>query len=161
MKRRSKGCPLEIHVQDVSCSASVPEPSDIRTWVQRAFGDQRGGSLTVRIVGDDEGARFNERYRRGRGATNVLAFPPGDTLLPESDEAPPLGDLMICAPVLEREADEQGKALEAHWAHVSIHGALHLVGYDHETAEDARVMEARERELLRALGFDDLDAGDL
>lgn len=113
----------------------------------------------MRVVGESEGASLNERFRHGSGATNVLAFSHDDPV-PGGESETPLGDLVICAPVLEREAADQGKSLEAHWAHISIHGALHLIGYDHEDPEDARAMEARERELLASLGFEDPYAGE-
>ena len=121
--------------------------------VQDAWG---GGELTIRVVGEAESAELNERYRHKRGPTNVLAFP-SEPLPAEGaeDELLPLGDLVICAPVVAREAAEQGKTLEAHWAHIVIHGALHLVGYDHETDAEAGEMEGRERELLAALGIAD------
>ena len=119
------------------------------------MGEGSGGELTVRIVGETEGADLNRRFRNGTGATNVLAFRYAEAGSERPGEALGPGDLVICAPVLAREAAEQGKPLEAHWAHIAIHGALHLVGYAHESDEDARVMEARERELLAALGFDD------
>lgn len=155
MSRRNKGASLEIIVQTAVRSAKVPQATQIQTWVQHALGQQLPGELTVRVVGESEGASLNERFRRGSGATNVLAFPYRDAPLESPGEPPSLGDLVICAPVLEREAADQGKSLEAHWAHISIHGTLHLLGYDHEDAEDALIMEARERELLAALGFDD------
>ena len=116
------------------------------------MGANPASELTVRVVDEAEAASLNEQFRRGSGPTNVLAFS-HDNEVPGAKSS--LGDLVICAPVLEREAADQGKTLEAHWAHISIHGTLHLLGYDHETEEDARVMEARERELLGALGFDD------
>ena len=146
---------LEIIVQNVVQSDAVPKTERIQNWVKHALGERCSGELTVRVVGESESASLNERFRHGSGATNVLAFPYVDTALVSTPEFSSLGDLIICAPVLEREAADQGKLLEAHWAHISIHGTLHLLGYDHETAEDARVMEARERELLTALGFDD------
>jgi probable rRNA maturation factor len=146
---------LEIIVQNAAQSDAVPKTEKIQNWVQHALGESCSGELTVRVVGESEGVSLNERFRHGSGATNVLAFPYVDTAPVSTLEFPSLGDLIICAPVLEREAADQGKLLEAHWAHISIHGTLHLLGYDHETAEDARVMEARERELLAALGFDD------
>ena len=155
MGRRNKGTPLEIIVQTAFRSANAPQTTQIQTWIQHALGEHHFGELTVRVVGESEGASLNERFRHGSGATNVLAFPYGDAALESPGEPPSLGDLVICAPVLEREAADQGKSLEAHWAHIAIHGTLHLLGYDHENAEDALIMEAREKELLAALGFDD------
>ena len=117
------------------------------------MGNSLRGALTVRIVDEPEGAELNERYRHVQGATNVLAFPAGESVLPPTNELPLVGDLVICAPVLEREARAQRKSLEAYWAHISIHGALHLLGFDHGHDDEARVMEAREIELLESLGF--------
>ena len=146
---------LEIHVQDASSCQSVPSFESLRTWVRCALGNDRRGELTVRIVDEPEGAELNERYRHAQGATNVLAFAADDPGFLPKEELPLVGDLVICAPVLEREANTQGKSLEAHWAHVSIHGALHLLGFDHHRDEEAQAMELREIELLEALGFSD------
>lgn len=115
---------------------------------------EQSGELTVRIVGEAESAALNERFRNVMGATNVLAFPYDNSPCEGIVELELIGDLVICAPVLEREAAAQGKTLLAHWAHILIHGTLHLVGYDHENSEDAQVMEERERDLLGLLGFD-------
>ena len=146
---------LEIYVQNISSCESVPSPESLKTWVRCALGNDRHGTLTVRIVDELEGADLNQRYRHAQGATNVLAFPADESVLPLMDELPPVGDLVICAPVLEREARAQGKSLEAHWAHISIHGALHLAGLNHDRDEQAQVMESREIELLESLGFGD------
>ena len=143
-----------VIVQNAAPSASVPRPERIEGWIRHALGT-RAGELTVRVVGESEGASLNERFRHASGATNVLAFAHDGAVAERAGERPPLGDLVICAPVLEREAADQGKPLEAHWAHIAIHGTLHLLGYDHERAADARAMEARERELLAGLGFGD------
>ena len=104
--------------------------------------------ITVRVVGADEGRSLNRDYRGKDYATNVLTF--------DYQRAPQVvADIVLCAPVVEREAAQQGKALAAHYAHLIVHGALHAQGWDHERAADARRMEAREGELLRALGFED------
>ena len=178
----------EIVVQKAVRSDSVPSAASIRRWVGRALGEAPPGEVTVRVVDEAESAHLNEGYRRGSGATDVLAFAYGDpsctdagtdgpdagtdgpdsgTDGPDADPAGPggnpdladeervFGDLVICAAVVEREAARRGKSLEAHWAHIAVHGALHLLGYDHAEAEQARVMEGRERELLEAMGFDD------
>jgi probable rRNA maturation factor len=143
-----------VAVQNASGGAAVPERKDLARWARRALAADARGELTVRIVGESESAELNSRYRGKRGATNVLSF--GAEAPPEATgELLPLGDLVICAPVVEREAREQGKAPAAHWAHMVVHGALHLQGYDHETARDAAIMEARERALLAELGFPD------
>jgi probable rRNA maturation factor len=169
---------LAVVVQDASGGARMPPPDKIREWAKLALGADARGELTIRIVSKRESAELNQRYRGRRGPTNVLAFlseaggetksetkgdpkgeikdeTPGETKDAPPAELLPLGDLVICAPVLAREAAEQGKQLDAHWAHIVIHGTLHLQGYDHETAEQAAVMEGRERELLAGLGFAD------
>ncbi len=145
---------LAVRVRDVSGEPGVPSAARIRDWVRRAVGETAGGELGVRIVTSEEMTDLNLRYRHKRGPTNVLAFPAGVELL-SADELLPLGDVVIAAGVVAREAGEQGKPLEAHWAHIVIHGALHIVGYDHVTPAQARVMEDRERELLAALGLPD------
>ena len=127
----------------------------IRRWASAAVGAGRSGEITIRIVGEAESAELNERYRGRTGPTNVLSFPAEiDGPLPDG-ESLPLGDIVVCAPLVEREAAEQGKALEAHFAHLVVHGALHLVGYDHEDDADAEVMEGRERQVLAGFGFAD------
>ena len=146
---------VAVAVQDASGAAQVPSAARLRAWVKRALGAAARGELTVRVVAAEESAALNSRYRGKRGPTNVLSFPAGR--LPDAPKAEtlPLGDLVICAPVVEREAREQGKALEAHWAHMVVHGTLHLQGYDHETRAEAAEMETRERSLLAELGFPD------
>ena len=116
--------------------------------------------ISFRLVDEDESRRLNAQYRRQDKATNVLSFPAESDanlkrLLSEAGEHVPLGDLVICVPVVLREAEEQGKSVQQHWAHMVIHGALHLVGYDHQVDEDADIMEARERRIMENLGFPD------
>ena len=142
-----------VVVQKAVRGDSVPSAARIRHWVGRALGEAPAGEVTVRVVDEAEMARLNERYRGGRGATDVLAFAYGDPACAEAERA--FGDLVICAAVVEREAARRGRPLRAHWAHIAVHGALHLLGYGHEEAEQARVMEGRERELLEAMGFGD------
>lgn len=147
--------PLRVLVQRAVKPAWLPGTAAIRRWAAAAAGAGRGGEITVRIVDEAESAALNQRYRGKTGPTNVLSFPAElDVPLP-GDEPPPLGDIVVCAPVVEREAAEQGKTLEAHFAHLVVHGALHLVGYDHEEDADAEIMEAREREILAEFGFGD------
>lgn len=131
----------------------LPSAKQIAAWAEAALdGRRENAQLTIRIVDEEEGAALNEAYRHKKGLTNVLSFPVGeDDFLP----VPLLGDIVICAPVVEREACEQGKRPEAHWAHMVIHGVLHLLGYDHVEADEARVMEALEAEMLRKWGFPD------
>lgn len=111
-----------------------------------------GASLSVRIVGAAESRRLNAVWRGKDKPTNVLSFPSGVARVTVG-EPYPLGDLVICAPVVAREAREQRKAPAAHWAHMVVHGVLHLLGYDHEIDRDAQVMEAREMNLLAKFGY--------
>jgi probable rRNA maturation factor len=133
-----------------------PGRATIVSWTNAALGRRAGNrELSVRVVGRAESRRLNARYRGKDCATNVLSFPAAP--LPASAgatvEPQPLGDLVICPQVLRVEAREQGKSLRAHWAHLVVHGALHLIGHDHERATDARRMERREIAVLRRLGF--------
>jgi probable rRNA maturation factor len=129
----------------------APTRSDIATWAGTALGRKAAGrELGVRVVGPAESRRLNARYRGKDKPTNVLSFPAVE--LPTGPERP-LGDLVICPDVLRVEAREQRKSLRAHWAHLVVHGTLHLVGYDHEDCADADRMERREIAVLRRLGF--------
>ncbi len=153
--RRPRRSALVVSVQAASARASRPAAPAIKRWAAAAAPDA-AGEIAVRIVGEAESAALNARYRGRNGPTNVLAFPAEFAAGPApAGELLPLGDLVICAPVVAREAEEQGKSLEAHWAHIVVHGTLHLQGYDHEEDDDARRMEAREREILAGLGFED------
>ncbi|HEU4616455.1 MAG TPA: rRNA maturation RNase YbeY [Gammaproteobacteria bacterium] len=127
----------------------------MRRWARAALDPGASGDLTVRVVDEEESAALNGRYRGRSKPTNVLSFPAARDVPPPPGEPPQIGDLVICAPVLAREAEAHGKTLEAHWAHIVIHGVLHLLGYDHEADAEARVMEDREREILGRLGFED------
>lgn len=131
----------------------VPGDVELRTWLGAALQDESENlELSLRIVGEAEGRELNRQYRERDYATNVLSFRAES--LPEV-RPQPLGDLVICAPVVAREATEQGKAVTAHWAHLCVHGTLHLLGYDHEVDADAREMEKREVEILARLGYQD------
>ena len=144
---------LTLHVQYGTARASVPAVQSIRNWVELALaGVPEPTELSVRIVGEEEGAELNKRWRNRGHATNVLSF---ETVSPTVIVPRPLGDIVLCAPVVLREARQQGKSPKAHWAHMLLHGALHLLGYDHECPKDAEVMEAREKRLLATLGFAD------
>jgi probable rRNA maturation factor len=134
-------------------AAGLPSPHEFERWAAAALaGRCGGGELTIRVVGAAEGAALNETYRRRRGPTNVLSFP--SEHFPEM-ELPLLGDLVMCAPVVMREAQEQHKILQAHWAHMTVHGSLHLLGYDHEEAAEAEEMEGLETAILNGLGYPD------
>ena len=140
----------EILVQRRVDPAGIPSASSLRLWANAALG-RIAGDVTIRIVDEAESHELNHRYRGQDKSTNVLSFPyDGDML-----DIPVLGDLVICAPVVRQEAEEQGKAPRAHWAHMVVHGCLHLLGYDHVQESEAEVMEARERKILAALGFSD------
>ena len=153
MTRRARA--VVVTVQNVAGGAGVPAPAEIRKWARAALTADVRGELTVRIVGEHESAELNARYRGKAGPTNVLSFRAESPPLAAVDELLPYGDVVICAEVVAREAREQGKRPAAHWAHMVIHGALHLQGYDHENRREAGIMEARERALLDELGFPD------
>ena len=130
-----------------------PRRADITAWTNAALGRRaRNREVGVRVVGRAESRKLNSRYRGKDYATNVLSFP-ASSIPVTPEQAMPLGDLVICPQVLRTEAREQNKSLRAHWAHLVVHGALHLIGYDHERSTDARRMERREVTVLRRLGF--------
>ena len=135
----------------VAAHRAVLPRHKVTRWIRHALATD--AEITVRIVGAEEGQQLNRDYRKKDYATNVLSFPADvpDELL----DIPLLGDLVICVPVVEREAQEQAKTSEAHWAHLVIHGCLHLLGYDHIEDEEAEEMEALEKELLAELGHPD------
>ena len=142
---------LIVDIQMASASEEAPDPQSIERWIGAAIGDQRESTeLSIRIVDAEEGQALNEQFRGSTGATNVLSFPFEN----ESPEPLPLiGDIVICAPVVAKEAREQNKALNAHWAHMIIHGVLHLLGYDHQNETDANLMESLETDIMQGLGF--------
>jgi probable rRNA maturation factor len=131
----------------------TPSVAEIRTWASAALGRRAAGAeLAVRVVKASHSKRLNARYRGHDHSTNVLSFPVAQ--LPADRGAPrPLGDLVICASVVRDEARRQRKAIKAHWAHLVIHGALHLLGYDHERDDQARRMERREVAVLKRFGI--------
>lgn len=131
----------------------VPAPSSFKRWAEAACrGRIKRADIAIRIVDRKEGQTLNRHYRGKDYATNVLSFP---AELPEGVHLPLLGDLVICAPVVASEAAAQGKPLNAHYAHMTIHGVLHLLGLDHENTREADAMEAIERALLADFGFSD------
>jgi probable rRNA maturation factor len=146
---------VAIRIQNATACKSVPPAARLRAWARAAAADAPAGEITLRVVDERESADLNRRYRRRDGPTNVLAFP-ADAVLPAgAAQSLPLGDIVVCAPVVAREAAEQHKSEEAHWAHIVIHGCLHLIGYDHQNEAQAVPMEAKERELLAHFGFPD------
>lgn len=145
---------MSVHVDIQSaCSEPVPEEDDLRSWICAAL-DQctpgKDAEVCLRLVGEAEMTALNRDYRSRTGPTNVLSFP---AELPPELALPLLGDIVICAPVVAREAAEQGKPALAHWAHMAVHGSLHLLGHDHLAEEDAAAMEALETTILAQLGF--------
>jgi probable rRNA maturation factor len=133
----------------------VPAPASFRRWVEAALKGARRRKATevaIRIVDADEGQALNLQYRGRDYATNVLSFPAD---LPPGVNLPLIGDLVICAPVVVREAAEQGKKPTDHWAHMTVHGTLHLLGYDHMEDAEAEAMEALETRILAGLGIAD------
>lgn len=150
--------PVQVDVQVAVDLPGVPAEPVIRQWLERVIdhvgtGTKRDLELSVKIVDEEEGRALNRQYRNQDSATNVLSFPASEVGL---NEVPPglplaLGDIVICAPLVFREASDQGKKSPDHWAHLLVHGALHLLGYDHETDTEARQMETLEASIL-ALG---------
>lgn len=142
-----------LHVQYACPRRGVPAPASFRRWADAALAGRREGvELTVRVVGLEESAALNQRYRGKAGPTNVLAFPWEG---PAGIEAAYLGDVVICAPVVQSEARAQAKAPAAHWAHLVVHGILHLLGFDHDQPAAAAEMERVETEVLGRLGVPD------
>ena len=135
-------------------NAWSPSRRELALWVSTAAGRRAAGrELGLRVVGAPESRRLNAHFRGRDQATNVLSFPPPRLPRVAAGAVPSLGDLVICARVLRAEARAQDKTLRAHWAHLIVHGTLHLVGYDHERDADAQRMERREVAVLRRLGF--------
>jgi probable rRNA maturation factor len=161
---------LAVTVQVASSRRGVPHARSLNRWAQAACApylprNNNELELTIRVVGAAESRRLNRTWRAKDKPTNVLSFPaaplaPGNNGVPSRLSAKEfsvlheLGDLAICAPVVAREAREQGKPAQAHWAHMVVHGVLHLLGFDHENDRDATVMEAREVKILAQFGYD-------
>lgn len=144
MKSASKR--LNLSVQYACNREGLPLREDFVRWARAAL--EGGGNITIRLVDAEEGQSLNREYRNKDYATNVLSFP-------YETEPTVLGDLVICPAVVAREAEEQQKALTAHYAHMTVHGMLHLQGWDHEDDEEAQAMEDQERKILAALGYAD------
>jgi probable rRNA maturation factor len=140
---------------DIQSATTEPVPSedDIRSWIVAALAgltQRKETEISVRLVDTEEMTTLNETYRDKAGPTNVLSFPSD---LPDELQLPLLGDIVICAPVVRAEAAQQGKSLTAHWAHMTIHGTLHLLGYDHIAEGEAATMEALESAILARLDY--------
>ncbi|MFK0569757.1 rRNA maturation RNase YbeY [Endozoicomonas sp.] len=144
---------VHIDVMINSTSSQLPDQSELEKWTTAAVGELRpDAEISLLIVDTEEGAELNRQWRNKEGPTNVLSFPSD---LPAELELPLLGDLIICAPVVEREAIEQKKSLNSHWAHMMVHGTLHLLGYDHIDDQEAEEMESLETDILGQLGYPD------
>ena len=140
----------QISVQ-LATDVPAPNPVLLQQWCQKTLDDLgTQGEITIRIINALEMAQFNQQFRHKIGPTNVLSFPAN---LPPGIDYPLLGDILICADVVNQEAQEQEKSHHAHWAHMVVHGTLHLLGFDHQIEDDALVMENHEIEILRQLGY--------
>ena len=143
-----------VNIQLVDHSAKTPDVNQIHLWVAAVFTalERSPLALTVRVVGEEEMAKLNHRYRGRNQPTNVLSFP----IEPLPDMGTDLlGDIVVCGPVVAREAVIQHKPPMSHWAHMIVHGMLHLFGYDHESDQEATTMETLEKSVLEGLGFSD------
>lgn len=145
---------LELSLQKATLT-STPLSADFELWVTHTLKTlqphQEHAEMTIRLVDNEEMSALNMRFRNKNGPTNVLSFP---AQLPEGLDLPILGDIIICAPLVELEAQQQQKSLKLHWAHLTVHGILHLLGYDHQNDEDATVMETLEINVLNQLGYE-------
>jgi probable rRNA maturation factor len=140
-----------LDIQSASSSKDAPDEQSMKRWVSAAIVSKTGDTeLSIRIVDERESQELNQTYRGSSGPTNVLSFP-FDAEIPEP--LPLIGDVVICAPVVAREAEQQNKELKAHWAHMIVHGVLHLQGYDHQNDTEAVIMETLETEIMQKLGF--------
>ncbi len=160
--RKKSAAALTLELQCAVKPAGLPSRLKLQRWADTAYRVHHAAhdarrkimpvTVSLRIVGNAESRKLNRYWRDKDYATNVLSFPIGE--MPEGfDGDMPLGDVVICAPVISREAREQGKSPDAHWAHMMVHGVLHLLGYDHERNRDAQVMEACEIAILESFGF--------
>jgi len=138
---------LKLTVQYALDKNSLPTRHEFRRWIRAAL--ESDAEVALRVVDEAEGQELNREYRGKDYATNVLTFEYGEPFPGQ----PLMGDIALCAPVVAREAKEQGKDLHAHYAHLTVHGALHMQGYDHEKTRDAEIMEKLEIEILAALGI--------
>ncbi|HJN52729.1 MAG: rRNA maturation RNase YbeY [Pseudomonadales bacterium] len=144
---------FQVEIQRGDGIGSVPDDEEFERWADVALrAVKKDAALCIRIADDNETTELNEKYRHGTGLTNVLSFP--CEILDEAGVCL-LGDIVICASVVRREAEEQHKMETAHWAHMVLHGILHLLGHDHQNSKDGQVMERMEVELLHQLGFAD------
>ena len=142
---------VNVDIEDVSSSDSVPDKISFHRWVSASLLNRKDtAEIAIRVIDENESAQLNYRFRKKNNPTNVLSFP---AEFPKSLNFPLIGDLAICAQVVVREAAEQNKELDAHWAHVVVHGSLHLIGFNHENDLDAKEMEELEIKILNDLCF--------
>jgi probable rRNA maturation factor len=147
---RAVAMTIEVDVQNATAFEPLPDDAQFSLWVETALRGQSEVELTLRRVDREESRKLNSRYRGKDQPTNVLSFP---AEFPAGLDLPLLGDIVICAPLVGEESEAQNKPLPAHWAHLVIHGVLHLLGHDHQDQREAVEMEAIEVELLASLGF--------
>ncbi len=142
----------QIDIENNSQSKTIPSIEKCEVWIAAVLNNQQidEAEVSIYIVDEDESQELNSQYRGKEKPTNILSFPAD---IPEEVGIPLLGDLVICAPVVEREAQEQQKTVDAHWAHMLVHGSLHLLGYDHIEDDEAELMEALETTIITGLGF--------
>ena len=140
---------ITVEVQFAASTDDVPDEGTFQSWasIVEVSSDQE---VALRIVDEAEMTGLNEQYRKKSGPTNVLSFPAD---LPQGVNSPFLGDIIICAPVVAKEAKDQGKSLDSHWAHMTVHGILHLQGYNHIDNAEAEQMESLEIKIMQQLGF--------
>jgi probable rRNA maturation factor len=145
--------PARIDVQFASGHRPLPGRRQLRSWAAAALASEgrSGAQICVRLVDEEEGRELNARYRGVDRATNVLSFAADAEGLPA--DLAPLGDILLCVPIVVRESWEQHKPVNDHWAHLVVHGVLHLLGYDHASEDEARAMEGREIDVLERLGI--------
>ena len=140
-----------LDIQIISQSKLLPDQEQFQYWVDAVLKDpSQDAEVVIRIVDETEMIQFNEQYRGKKGSTNILSFP---FEVPEGIDSCLLGDMLVCAPVVEKEAQQQHKQLDHHWAHIVVHGVLHLLGYDHVDDQDAEEMEALEIKILKTINI--------
>jgi len=147
---------VNLEVQYTEQAEEPPSIDEFQSWANMALINEKEVQVSLRVVGEEESQSLNKEYRNKDKSTNVLSFPMEipQALVDEIDMPVILGDLIICAPVVEQEARQQNKTSKAHWAHMVIHGMLHLQGYDHISDEQAEEMESLEIKLLQQLGIE-------
>lgn len=142
---------IHVHVQQATEAAYIPDAQAFQRWIQAATeGRISTAEVSIRIIDDQEMQALNLLYRYQNKPTNVLSFPMDN---PEFVDVPLLGDVVLCAQVICKEAEQQGKSAEAHWAHMVVHSILHLLGFDHEEPEQAEEMEGIETQIMQGLGY--------